>query len=96
MSQSRIATWTVARTLRSLNRVEEALSKQLALKEELDSAGEEDGYASEEIGECLLLLNRAAEAGPYFAKAYDILSQDEWLADHEPARLARLKELSNG
>ena len=94
VSQSRIAKWTVARTLRSLNLVEEALSKQWALKEELDSAGEEDGYASEEIGECLLLLNRAAEAGPYFAKAYDILSQDEWLADHEPARLARLKEPS--
>jgi len=96
VSQTRIATWTVARTLRSLNRVEEALSKQMALKEELDNAGEEDGYVSEEIGECLLLLNRAEEARPYFAKAYEILSQDEWLKDKEPARLARLKELSSG
>ncbi|HXQ33064.1 MAG TPA: tetratricopeptide repeat protein, partial [Anaerolineales bacterium] len=39
VSQTRIATWTVARTMRSLNRVEEALSKQMALKEELDYAG---------------------------------------------------------
>lgn len=96
VSQTRIATWTVARTLRSLNRVEEALSKQLKLKDELDSAGEEDGYVSEEIGECLLLLNRAADAHPYFAKAYETLSQNEWLRDKEPARLARLIELSKG
>lgn len=92
-SQRRIATWTVARTLRSLNRVEEALSQQLALKAELDSAGEEDGYASEEIGECLVLLNRAEEARHYFAQAYKTLSQDEWLVEKEPHRLARLKEL---
>jgi tetratricopeptide (TPR) repeat protein len=96
VSQTRIATWTVARTLRSLNRVEEALSKQMALKDELASAGEEDdGYVSEEIGECLLLLNRAEEASPYFARAYEVLSKDEWLKDKEPARLARLKELSS-
>ena len=94
VSQTRIATWTVAHTLRSLNRVEEALSKQMALTDEADSASEEDGYVSEEIGECLLLLNRAEEARPYFAKAYDVLSQDEWLTDKEPARLVRLKELS--
>lgn len=96
VNETRIAMWTVARTLRSLNRVEEALSKQMALKYELAAAVEEDGYTSEEIGECLLLLNRAEEARPYFARAYEILSQDEWMKDQEPARLARLKELSNG
>ena len=94
VTQTRIATWTVARTLRSLNRVEEALSKQMALKEDLDSSGEEDdGYLSEEIGECLVALNRLDEARPYFASAYDKLSKDEWLMEQEPARLARLKEL---
>lgn len=93
--QTRIARWTVARTLRSLNRVEEALSKQLALRDELASTGEEeDGYVSEEIGECLLLLNRAEEARPHFARAYEILSLDEWLKEQDPARLERLKELS--
>ena len=96
VNETRIAIWTVARTLRSLNRVEEALSKQMALKEEFESAVEEDRYVFEEIGECLLLLNRAEEARPYFAKAYEVLSQDEWLRDKEPARLARLKELGTG
>jgi tetratricopeptide (TPR) repeat protein len=96
VSQTRIASWTVARTLRSLNRVEEALSKQMTLKDEFESAGETDGYVSEEIGECLLLLNRTEEARPYFARAYEILSQDPWLAEQEPARLARLKDLSKG
>ena len=97
VSQTRIASWTVARTLRSLNRVQDALAKQMALKEEFESTGEEDdGYVSEEIGECLLLLNRHEEARPYFAKAYKTLSQDGWLREQEAARLARLKELSQG
>lgn len=90
----RIAVWTVARCLRSLNRIEEALSKQKALKDELESAGESDGYVYEEIGECLLALKRDDEAKLYFSKAYEILSADEWLAEKEPERLNRLKELS--
>jgi tetratricopeptide (TPR) repeat protein len=93
VNEIRIATWCIARTLRSLNRVEEALSKQLALKAELESAGETDGYVFEEIGECLLALNRENEAHPYFAKAYEVLSQDEFLVEQEPDRIARLKEL---
>jgi tetratricopeptide (TPR) repeat protein len=97
VNETRIATWTVARMLRSLNRVHEALAKQMALKEEFESTGEEDdGYVSEEIGECLLLLNRHEEARPYFAKAYKTLSQDGWLREQEAARLERLKELSQG
>jgi tetratricopeptide (TPR) repeat protein len=92
-SEIRIAVWCVARTLRSINRVEEALSKQHALKTELESAGETDGYVFEEIGECLLLLNREEEAHPYFAKAYEVLSQDEFLVEQEPDRIARLKDL---
>jgi tetratricopeptide (TPR) repeat protein len=92
-NETRIATWCVARTLRSLNRVEEALSKQLVLKAEFESAGETDGYVFEEIGECLLALKREEEAQPYFANAYEVLSQDVWLAEQEPERLARLKKL---
>jgi tetratricopeptide (TPR) repeat protein len=89
----RIAQWCVARTLRSLKRVEEALSKQLTLKAEYETAGESDGYVFEELGECLLALDRAQEAQPYFVKAYEILSQDMALLEKEPARLERLKEL---
>ena len=91
----RIAIWCVARTLRSLNRVEEALSKQMALKAEFESAGETDGYVFEEIGECLFVLNREEEARPYFAKAYEVLSQDEFLVEQEPERIQRLKGLGD-
>ncbi len=93
VNELRIATWCVARTLRSLNRIEEALSKQMALKAEYEAAGESDGYVFEEIGECYLALNRADEAQPYFAKAYEVLAQDTTLAEKDPERLARLKEL---
>jgi len=90
----RIAQWCVARALRSLGRIEEALSIQMALKKELDAAGEEgDGYVHEEIGECLLTLHRAKETPPYFAKAHELLSQDAWLVEKEPERIQRLKDL---
>jgi tetratricopeptide (TPR) repeat protein len=87
--ETHIATWCVARTLRSLGRVEEALSMQMRLNEE--SAGEDDGYVCEEIAECLLTLNRIEEARPYFAKAYELLSQNAWLVEQEAQRLERLK-----
>ncbi len=89
----RIAKWTVARCLRSMNRIEEALSKQMALKAEFDSIDGSDGYVEEEIGECLLALKREEESKPYFAKAYELLSQDEWLIENEAERMKRIKEL---
>ena len=89
----RIAQWCVARTLRSLGEIDEALTMQQAL---LSVYGGEDpnGYTEEEIGECLLALDRSAEAQPYFARAYTVLSNDPWLAANEPARLERLRALS--
>lgn len=90
----RIARWCVARVLRSLGRVDEALSAQRALAAELAQRGEpDDGYGQEELGECLLALGQAAAARPHFAAAYARLSQDLWLAENEPERLARLKTL---
>lgn len=94
VKEIRIAVWCVARTLRSLGRVEEALARQIALKEAFDSAGESDGYVFEEIGECLLASNRPEEVRPYFLQAYKLLMQDPWLAANEPERLARLKNLT--
>ena len=93
VNQTRIAKWTVARTLRSMNRVEEAFSHQMELKKEFEAAHEPDGYVLEEIGECLLALNRPEEAQSYFAEAYTLLSQDSWLAAQEPQRLERLRQL---
>ena len=93
LPETRIAKWCVARALRSLGRLEEALAAQQALLAEHENAGGKDGYVYEELGECLLALSRQAEAEPYFALAHDELSKDPWLADNEPARLERLKQL---
>lgn len=87
-----IARWCIARTLRSLGRYQEALTLQRALFDE--EGGNADGYGHEELAECLLALNRPAEARPHFAAAYDRLSQDPWLAANEPQRLERLKQLA--
>lgn len=91
-SELRIAKWCVARCLRSMGRVDEALARQQALLAEAGSSS--DGYVYEEMGECLLALNKTDEARPYFAQAYELLSQDSWLVENEAGRVARLKELS--
>ncbi|GHO57803.1 tetratricopeptide repeat protein [Ktedonobacter robiniae] len=91
----RIAWWCVGRALRSLQRTAEALALQQELLAEWEKSEEEqDGYVSEEIGECLLILGRAAESRAYFARAYTLLSQDIWLVAQENERLQRLKQLS--
>lgn len=84
----RIARWTVARGLRSLGRLDEALAIQLEL-----ATGPSDGYVEEELGELLLALDRAQEAAPHFALAHAALSADGWLVEAEPDRLARLAKL---
>jgi tetratricopeptide (TPR) repeat protein len=89
----RVALWCVARALRSLKRFEEALSKQMSLKDELERARESDGFVFEEIAECLWALKRSEEARPYFARAYEVLSHDVSLVEQEPERLARWKKL---
>lgn len=88
-----IARWAVARCLRSLGRVEEALAEQRELSDAWEQLGELDGYVFEEIGECLLLLNRGDEAVRHFAAAHEQLGQDAWLRANEPDRLNRLAEL---
>ena len=63
--ETRVARWCVARCLRSLGRLEEALAQQRALLAEGEAAGEAVGFTLEEIGECLLALGRgAAKRGP--------------------------------
>src|SRR5262245_42497239 len=50
----RIAEWCVARTLRSLQRNDEALEIQQRLLKEAQAAGQPDGFIFEEMGECLI------------------------------------------
>ena len=92
-NQVRIARWCVARCLRSLGRVEEALAEQQALAAELEAEGEVDGYVDEELAECLLALGRGDDARAHFSRAYTELSGDAGLQANEPERLERLRSL---
>ena len=84
----RIATWTVGRCLRSLERYDDAMAVQRSLE-----GGPSAGYIEEELGELLLVTNHADQSKPYFKKAYEMLSGDIWLKANEAPRLERLKEL---
>jgi len=90
----RIARWCIAKTLRVQGHVEDALEMQLAQKAELEKDGREGGFVFEELAECLNALGRIEEAKPYFVKAFEALSQDPWIAEGEPDRIERLKDLA--
>ena len=89
--QIRIAKWAVARCLRSLGRSDEALTIQRALEAEHMATDSADGYVFEEIAENLAALGKMDEARPYFEKAFDEFSKDEWFVKNEAARLVNLK-----
>jgi len=93
--RERIARYMVGRGMRSLERFDDALAVQSALLSDIETQGlEQDGYVYEEIAECLLALNRSAEAAIAFGQAYDLLAKDEWLAANEQERLERMKSLA--
>jgi tetratricopeptide (TPR) repeat protein len=92
-TETRIAKWCVARTLRAMNKIEEALNIQNALLEEFEKIGEKDGFVFEELGECNLILGKRNSAEKYFKLAYEELSKDDWLVKNEPKRIERLKKL---
>lgn len=90
-----ICRWSIAKMYRHLDRVDEALTIQrelLELPERQDNLSE--GYTREEIGECLLLLDRSDQARPHFARAWELLHDDPWLARDQADRLERIKRLS--
>jgi len=86
----RIARWTVARCLRSLERYQEALKILDDLKQYPEA-----GFVSEELGEDLLAIGKPDEARPYFKRAFELLSKDEYLKTHEAERLDRMRRLSS-
>jgi len=88
------ARWCVAKTLRVMQRLDEALGIQKELEKEMEQAGEEDGFIYEELAECLLAKGEGEEALEYFQKAFSLLSKDRWLAQSEPARYERLRQLA--
>lgn len=89
-----LAKWSVARTLRALNRNDDALKVQLALFEEASNTGNHDGYVHEELAELFLLNNDKMKSTFHFEKAYELLSSDPHLAQNERPRLDRMKALS--
>lgn len=93
VARIRIAKWTVARGMRAVGRLDEAQAIQLALADELDRAGAQDGYVFEELAEIAAARGDAASASKWAARAYPLLAMDAGLAASEPVRLARLKEL---
>jgi tetratricopeptide (TPR) repeat protein len=88
-----VARWTVARALRALGRTREALDMQLDNLRRLEESGGEDGYVSEEIGECLLELGKSEAAAAHFARAAELLAEAPWFVENESERLARNREL---
>lgn len=90
----RIARYSVGKTLRALGQLDRALTIQMELLDDAKQRNEPDGFVSEEVAECLLSQGKADEATPYFARAFELLSQDEWLTRDEPKRLERLRELA--
>ncbi len=89
-----ISKWCVARTLRALNKIDDAIKVQLALFEETTTTGNPDGYVHEELGELFLLKNDQLKYPFHFEKAYELLSTDNYLAKNEAARLERMKTLA--
>jgi len=92
--QIRLAKWSVGRCLRSMRRYGEALAVQRALESEYAAAGKADGFVFEEIAENLTALGKMDQAMPYFGRAADELSKDDWFVQNEAARLANLKRMA--
>ncbi len=67
------ATWCIGRTLRSLGRLDEALGLQRDLLEHGAAPDEEyRSYVYQEIGACLLALDRRDDALPYYIRAFGL------------------------
>ena len=89
----RVAWWTRARCLRSLERYEEALGEQQTILKLYPDDARKDGFVHEEIGELMLALGKPDAAKESFAVAYPLL-RESWVAEAEPERLARIGKLA--
>ena len=88
------ATKDIARCLRLLGDANEALATIEPVHAKVAAEGQRDGWISEEYAECLLANGKATEARQHFAVALELLGSDPWVLEHEPAKLERLKSLS--
>ena len=88
-----LAKWAVAAALRKLDRIDDAIKIQLALFEEATTTGNNDGFVHEELAELFLIKQDTLKYPFHFEKAYELLSEDKYLQEHEPERLERMKRL---
>jgi tetratricopeptide (TPR) repeat protein len=88
----RSARWAVARNLRSLGRLEQALAEQRSLEAEDRAAGKVDADVQEELGELLDASGRADEAKHHFAAAASALAGDSRADPSQERRLQRLRD----
>jgi len=86
-----IARWCIARCLRSMGQTQRALQRQRELEAVHADLGNHPGFVFEEIAECLLILGDKDGSKPYFAKAYEALSKDQWI---DKSRVERLREMA--
>jgi len=85
----RIARWSVARCLRTLGRIDEALAIQRALEAEHLNAGTVDGYVFEELAELLWQKGDQASARGYYARVHGTLGEDRGIAAERRERWRR-------
>jgi hypothetical protein len=62
--------------------------------DKLLAENQDDGYIRQELAEALYASGHQSEAKPHFAKAFELLSKDEWATSNEPDKVARMQELS--
>lgn len=89
----RIAKWSVGRTLRSLERFEDALAVQLDLLEDHERTGDADGFVFEELAELYAATGNDANAAVFARRAIPMLESIDWV---ERERIERLKQLARG
>lgn len=90
----RAAEYALAHSYRRLGRCAAALELLAPLQQLHRDSSSTYGLVQEELAECLLALGNRPSAQPHFARAYALLSQDPWIAAHQPARLRRLLDFS--
>jgi tetratricopeptide (TPR) repeat protein len=90
---TRIAGYCVARTLRALGRLSEAIERLELLLSRHGASGKTSGFVLEELGECHLERGDAEIARGYFARAHRELSEDARFAEDEAERLQRIAKL---
>jgi tetratricopeptide (TPR) repeat protein len=94
VDRANIARWSIGKTYRFLGRIDEALEvhRGLLMQPGYDGTPSE-GYAREEIAECLLKRGEPDDARPEFARAWQLLHDDPWLQRDEAPRLRRMHDL---